>query len=99
MVKASGMEQSLPHLTAQEIKQLGDEDVIGCHRRLPPFLAKGWTGGASPCWPRGEACPLLGFPFCPGSRTPLGNGKSDWHHPISTLMRYRRPGTENHVYQ
>jgi type IV secretory pathway TraG/TraD family ATPase VirD4 len=30
----------VPLLTAQEIKQLGDEDVIGFHRRLPPFQAK-----------------------------------------------------------
>ena len=33
-------EQSVPLLTAQEIKQLEDEDVIGFHRRLPPFQAK-----------------------------------------------------------
>ena len=33
-------EQSVPLLTAQAIKQLGDEDVIGFHRRLPPFQAK-----------------------------------------------------------
>ena len=33
-------EQSVPLLTAQEIKQLSDEDVIGFHRRLPPFQAK-----------------------------------------------------------
>jgi type IV secretion system protein VirD4 len=33
-------EQGVPLLTAQEIKQLGDQDVIGFHRRLPPFQAK-----------------------------------------------------------
>jgi type IV secretory pathway TraG/TraD family ATPase VirD4 len=33
-------EQGVPLLTAQEIKQLGDEDVIGFHRRLPPFQVK-----------------------------------------------------------
>ena len=33
-------EQGVPLLTAQEIKQLGDEDVTGFHRRLPPFQAK-----------------------------------------------------------
>ena len=33
-------EQGVPLLTAQEIKQLGDEEVIGFHRRLPPFQAK-----------------------------------------------------------
>jgi type IV secretory pathway TraG/TraD family ATPase VirD4 len=31
-------EQGIPLLTAQEIKQLADEDIIGFHRQLPPFL-------------------------------------------------------------
>ncbi len=30
-------ERPIPLLTAQEIKQLNDEDIIGFHRRLPPF--------------------------------------------------------------
>ncbi len=30
-------ERPVPLLTAQEIKQLKDEDIIGFHRRLPPF--------------------------------------------------------------
>jgi type IV secretory pathway TraG/TraD family ATPase VirD4 len=34
------MEQGIPLLTAQEIKQMRDEDIIGFHRLLPPFLAK-----------------------------------------------------------
>jgi hypothetical protein len=33
-------EQGIPLLPAQEIKQLADEDIIGFHRLLPPFLAK-----------------------------------------------------------
>jgi type IV secretion system protein VirD4 len=33
-------EQGIPLVTAQAIKQLGDEDIIGWHRRLPPFQAK-----------------------------------------------------------
>jgi type IV secretory pathway TraG/TraD family ATPase VirD4 len=33
-------EQGIPLLTSQEIKQLKDEDIIGFHRQLPPFLAK-----------------------------------------------------------
>jgi type IV secretory pathway TraG/TraD family ATPase VirD4 len=33
-------EQGIPLMTAQDIKQLKDEDIIGFHRRLPPFLAK-----------------------------------------------------------
>jgi type IV secretion system protein VirD4 len=32
-------EQGIPLMTAQEIKQLADEDIIGFHRRLPPFIA------------------------------------------------------------
>jgi len=30
-------ERPIPLLTAQEIKQMRDEEIIGFHRRLPPF--------------------------------------------------------------
>jgi len=33
-------EQGVPLMTAQEIKQLRDEEIIGFHRRLPAFKAK-----------------------------------------------------------
>jgi len=33
-------EQGIPLMTAQEIKQLKDEDIIGFHRLLPPCRAK-----------------------------------------------------------
>lgn len=33
-------EQGVPLLTAQEIKQMGDEDIIGFHRQLPAFRAR-----------------------------------------------------------
>jgi type IV secretion system protein VirD4 len=33
-------EQGVPLMTAQEIKQLGDDDIIAFHRRLPAFKAK-----------------------------------------------------------
>jgi type IV secretory pathway TraG/TraD family ATPase VirD4 len=33
-------EQAVPLLTAQEIKRMKDEDIIGFHRRLYPFQAK-----------------------------------------------------------
>lgn len=33
-------EQGVPLMTAQEIKQLKDEEIIGFHRRLPAFKAK-----------------------------------------------------------
>ncbi|HJW77443.1 MAG TPA: hypothetical protein VJ526_02605, partial [Beijerinckiaceae bacterium] len=35
---ASGLsEQAIPLLTAQEIMQMGDHQVVGFHRNLPPF--------------------------------------------------------------
>jgi type IV secretion system protein VirD4 len=34
------MEQGIPLMTAQEIKQMPDEDIIGFHRNVPPFRAK-----------------------------------------------------------
>src|SRR5437879_1613663 len=40
-VKSEGRsERPIPLLTAQEILQLKDDDVIGFHRRLPPFKMK-----------------------------------------------------------
>jgi type IV secretion system protein VirD4 len=33
------IEQGIPLMTAQEIKQMPDEQIIGFHRQLPPFLA------------------------------------------------------------
>ena len=33
-------EQGVPLLTAGEIKQMRDEDILGFHRRLPPFTAR-----------------------------------------------------------
>jgi type IV secretion system protein VirD4 len=33
------MEQGIPLMTAQEIKQMPDEQIIGFHRQLPPFQA------------------------------------------------------------
>jgi type IV secretory pathway TraG/TraD family ATPase VirD4 len=34
------MEQGISLMTAQEIKQMPDEQIIGFHRQLPPFKAK-----------------------------------------------------------
>jgi type IV secretion system protein VirD4 len=34
------MEQGIPLMTSQEIKQMSDEDIIGFHRNVPPFRAK-----------------------------------------------------------
>jgi type IV secretion system protein VirD4 len=39
-------EQAVSLMTAQEIKQMGDDEIIGFHRNLPPFKAKrmDWRG-------------------------------------------------------
>jgi type IV secretion system protein VirD4 len=41
-------EQGVPLLTAGEIKQMGDGDILGFHRRLPPFRGTrmDWRGFA-----------------------------------------------------
>jgi type IV secretory pathway TraG/TraD family ATPase VirD4 len=40
-IKSEGRsERPIPLITAQEIMQLKDHDVIGFHRRLPPFKMK-----------------------------------------------------------
>jgi type IV secretion system protein VirD4 len=36
---SEGRTEGIPLITAQEIKQLRDEDIIGFHRQLPPFRA------------------------------------------------------------
>jgi type IV secretory pathway TraG/TraD family ATPase VirD4 len=46
------MEQGIPLMTAQEIKQIPDERIIGFHRQLPPFLATRWM--VTLCCPHGE---------------------------------------------
>ena len=58
-------EQSVPLLTAQEIKQLGDEDVIGFHRRLPPFQAKRMDWRRFPVLERRRRLPASRFPELP----------------------------------
>ncbi len=53
-------EQSVPLLTAQEIKQLGMRTSSASTAGSRRFRPKGWTGGASVCWQSGGRCPLLG---------------------------------------
>jgi hypothetical protein len=54
-------EQGVALLTAQEIRQMGDEDIIGFHRRLQPFQAKRMDGDAFRSLPKDTAYPLLRF--------------------------------------
>ena len=59
-------EQAVPLMTAQAIKQMGDEDIIGFHRGTAPFRAKrmDWRGFGE--LGRGGSCLPLGFRLCLG---------------------------------
>lgn len=50
-------EQGVPLMTAQEIKQLKDDDIIAFHRRLPPFKAKRIDWRSFPILERRQAIP------------------------------------------
>lgn len=63
---ASGLsEQAVPLRTAQEIMQLGDTEVIGFHRSLPPFPAKRIDWRNFPDLTRRRALPAPGVPALP----------------------------------
>ncbi len=51
-------EQGVPLLTAQEIKQMGDEEILGFHRRLPPFRARRMDWRRSPLLRQRRGLPL-----------------------------------------
>jgi type IV secretion system protein VirD4 len=50
-------EQGIPLMTAWEIKQLRDEEIIGFHRLLPPFKAKRMDWRQSPLLRRRQSLP------------------------------------------
>ena len=74
-------------MTAQAIKQMRDEDIIGFHRRLPAFRAGAWTGGASRSSYNGETSPRLHFRFYLNSKRFPRRGQITHLLPILTLIR------------
>jgi type IV secretory pathway TraG/TraD family ATPase VirD4 len=62
-------EQGVPLLTAGEIKQMGDEDIIGFHRRLPPFMAKRMDWRKFPTLTKRRSLPLPTIPVLPSLET------------------------------
>jgi type IV secretion system protein VirD4 len=74
------MEQGIPLLTAQEIEQLADEDIIGFHRQLPPFLGTRMDWRRFPllkerqAMPPPELFPLPDLAETLPTLTPQGNG-------------------------
>jgi type IV secretion system protein VirD4 len=73
-------EQGIPLMTAQEIKQLPDEDIIGFHRQLPPFLATRMDWRHVPVLRERQAMPPPALSPLPALAEPLpqltlGNGQ------------------------
>jgi type IV secretory pathway TraG/TraD family ATPase VirD4 len=50
--------QGIPLLTAQDINQLPDEQIIGFHRQLPPFLGTRMGWQRFPLLRKRQAIPL-----------------------------------------
>jgi type IV secretion system protein VirD4 len=72
-------EQGVPLLTAQEIKQLRDEEIIGFHANLPPFRAARMDWRHYPILTSRQAMPPPRLPMLPplaGGLPPLA-GKSN----------------------
>ncbi len=67
------VEQAVALMTAQAIKQLGDTDIIGFHRNLPPFRAHRMDWRRFPLLVKRQRIPPPRLPLLP----PLGEGISD----------------------
>jgi type IV secretory pathway TraG/TraD family ATPase VirD4 len=93
------VEQAVALMTAQAIKQLGDTDIIGFHRHLPPFRAHRMDWRRFPLLVKRQRIPPPRLPLLP----PLGEGLSEtsssgteplssWRYD-SALLRWGR-----HIY-
>jgi type IV secretion system protein VirD4 len=58
-------EQAVPLLTAQEIKRMKDEDIIGFHRRLYPFQAERMDWRRFPLFTQRQRIPAPQLPVLP----------------------------------
>jgi type IV secretion system protein VirD4 len=98
-------EQGVPLLTAQAITQLGDTELIGFHRHLPPFRATrmDWRAFSRLVSRRALAPPLLApLPSLPQAldaspaaapRKPLAS----WHFDPQLFRSWRRAGRDEDV--
>lgn len=72
----------MPLLTAQEIKQLADEDILGFHRRLPPFRARRMDWRRFPLLVQRRRLPPPALPALPAlaERLPplVGQGRGEF---------------------
>src|SRR6266478_1121812 len=58
-ISKGSSEQRIALMTAQEIKQLADDEIIGWHRNLPPFRAKRMNWRRFPLLRQRQAIPPL----------------------------------------
>jgi type IV secretory pathway TraG/TraD family ATPase VirD4 len=76
-------EQGVPLLTAWEIKQLKDEEIIAFHRLLPPFLATRMDWRHYPLLRKRRSLPAPAVPSLPPlSELPLSTSSDPTHELI-----------------
>jgi type IV secretory pathway TraG/TraD family ATPase VirD4 len=78
-------EQGVPLLTAGEIKMMRDEDIIGFHRRLPPFQAKRMDWRKFPALRHRHNLAVPALPALPALTLRSGKEKKGARPYISTL--------------
>jgi type IV secretory pathway TraG/TraD family ATPase VirD4 len=59
------LEQGVPLMPSQDIKQLGDEDIIGFHRHLPPLRVKRMDWRRFPILTQRRSIPAPRLPALP----------------------------------
>jgi type IV secretory system conjugative DNA transfer VirD4/TraG family protein len=83
-------EQGVPLMPSQEIKQLGDEDIIGFHRHLPPLRLKRMDWRRFPSLTQRRSMPAPRLSFYHSLKTAYmrthGRKQSSWHLRILTLI-------------
>jgi type IV secretion system protein VirD4 len=84
-------EQAVPLLTAQDIKQLPDEDIIGFHRHLPPFRLKRMDWRRFPLLTQKQALPPPRLAPLP----PLGDSPAPLWQKHKSVTAYIDPDREN----
>jgi type IV secretory pathway TraG/TraD family ATPase VirD4 len=84
-------EQAVPLLTAQDIKQLPDEDIIGFHRHLPPLRLKRMDWRRFPLLIQRQALP----PPLLAPLPPLGNSPAPLWQKHKSVTAYIDPDREN----
>jgi type IV secretory pathway TraG/TraD family ATPase VirD4 len=105
-ISKGSAEQRVALMTAQEIKQLEDDEIIGWHRNLPPFRAKRMNWRRFPLLRQRQAIPpppLSALPPLeenlpePATRKPVP--LASWHMDPNLFRKWRPLHTPNGIKQ